>query len=144
MRRHGRVQRWAGKGNAAGPKELLGGAAARRKVGTKPSPEHFDTITSYACSPPIIGGDAARRCQVNPKIQGNSGLVMAARTGRGRIGRPGCAFWLRAHSGARFARPVGAVGVDVERPGVAPDTLLENNDPSAPSKAGQVNHVARR
>src|SRR5262245_64288114 len=72
MRRHGRVQRWAGKGNAACPKELLGGAAARRKVGTKPSPEHIDTITSYACSSPTIGGDAARRCQVNPKIQGNS------------------------------------------------------------------------
>src|SRR5262245_36621616 len=140
MRRHGRVQRWAGKGNAAGPKELLGGAAARRRVGTKPSPEHVDMITSYACSSPTIGGDGACRCQVNPKIQRNSGLVMAARAGRGRIGRATCAFWLRAHLGARFARPVGAVGVDVEWPRGALDYLFRDHDLFDAFEARQVEH----
>src|SRR5262245_66633007 len=77
------------EGKRGWPERVARGAAARRRVGTKPSPEHVYTVTSYACSSPTIGGDGACRCQVNPKIQGNSGVVMAARAGRGRIGRPG-------------------------------------------------------
>src|SRR5262249_49107116 len=67
MRRHGRVQRWAGKGNTARPKGPPCAAGGGRNPPRRNSKGSFVRLF-----PRPIGGDGSRRCQVNSKIQANS------------------------------------------------------------------------
>ncbi len=74
-------------GPARATRLVDGNYRVRRRVDRKPSPE-ISIDPSYAFAR-IIGGDGAPRCQVNPKIQGNSALGSNWRDApSGESGRP--------------------------------------------------------
>src|SRR5512145_1522999 len=88
MRHYGRVQRWTGKGNTAAPREPPRAGGWVRN----PPRGYVDAMLRTPISSQTIGGDGSRQCQVNPKIQANSGAAMAGSAHPGRIGSPACAL----------------------------------------------------
>src|SRR5262249_1924473 len=111
----------------------------RRALGGRVRNPPREDDPSYFFRSPTIGGDGPPRCQVNPKIQANS---EAGRGGRPRLYRIGAPnrdlerLGVAAPSSARVAGPVGAVGIDVERPRRTFDDLPGDDDLLHPFEAG--------